>query len=95
MQHNPKTLHRKFLSQDFCFHSREDIAPYYNELLQISLDSLPTTLDRIARRDEYDGCLSEAYCRADIDHARFLEDTALEKAYFHFIETIQPEWMKI
>jgi len=88
-------LERKFLPTDWNFNSWEDIAPYYQSLLDQLISNETDLLEWQSKRDELSAVISEnaawRYIRMTLD----TQNKEIKAAYELYVEKIQPhlqEW---
>jgi oligoendopeptidase F len=87
----PKRPVRKFLPEQFNVTSWEVLKPYFNDLLQRSLNSLADLKKWFLDRSELESVISEDMAWRYIRMTCYTENKEYLKAYQDFIQNIQPE----
>lgn len=72
----------------------DDLKPFFNELMQASIDEVETLKTWLSKRSELDGFLSENLARRYISMTCNTADEKASAAYLYFVEQIQPEVSK-
>lgn len=89
----PQAKH-SFLPSGFRLEVVDDLRPFFNELMQASIDEVETLKTWLSKRSELDGFLSENLARRYISMTCNTADEKASAAYLYFVEQIQPEVSK-
>ncbi len=83
---------RQFLPKDFVLHTWDDLEPYFQQLDQEELSSLPLVKKWLQHWSELDAVVGEDACWRQIKMTCDTTDPALEEAFTYFCMEIEPQW---
>jgi oligoendopeptidase F len=86
-----KKLPREFLPEDFVVTTWENLEPYFKELLERPIDSMPALEKWLKDMSELEAVVSEDASWRQIRMTCDTENKALEEAFNYFCLEIQPK----
>ncbi len=85
-----KKLKRHYLPEDFTIDSKDDVIPYFEELLTRSLNNVKDLKQWLQDNSELEAALSEDVCWRQINMTRDTENKEIEEHFTKFMMQIDP-----
>src|SRR5690554_7522632 len=86
---------RKFVSEELDIQEWSDVQPYFDQLLNIEINSVQDLEDWMKKRSELESVIGEDYRWRYVDQSCDTNHAEKEAALNNFIKDIMPHWLQV